>query len=195
MTVTCQRYSSILSTFAHGGRCCADLVLAGMDCDKAVVCTLRHEERLRSGGSAYIQAALLYTTPSGQRRVRVHTLALPIAGSLGSVFRGADLDATLQVFAPRPDTRRWMSSRSREAAVPMCMHPMHACWGLTAFAIYRRSALLRSVVVHMTGTCSEWHLSCHINRSRLSLHFFQRLPLTGPGAVVPLTPPRSSALF
>lgn len=81
-------------------RAAADLVLAGVDCDKAVVCTLRHDERLRSGGTAYIQAALLYTTPGGQRRVRVHTLALPIASSLGSVFRGADLDATLQVCTP-----------------------------------------------------------------------------------------------
>lgn len=88
----------------------ADLVLAGVDCDKSVVCTLRHDERLRSGGTAYIQAALLYTTPGGQRRVRVHTLALPIASSLGSVFRGADLDATLQV-RPRRASSPCMTTR------------------------------------------------------------------------------------
>lgn len=58
---------------------------------------LRHDERLPAGGMAFLQAALLYTTPEGNRRVRVHTLALPVASSLGSVFRGADLDTTLQV--------------------------------------------------------------------------------------------------
>jgi hypothetical protein len=58
---------------------------------------LRHYERLPAGGMAFLQAALLYTTTDGHRRVRVHTLALPVASSLGSVFRGADLDTTLQV--------------------------------------------------------------------------------------------------
>ena len=76
---------------------CADLVLPALDCDKSVTCMLRHEERLPAGGMAFLQAALLYTTPDGNRRVRVHTLALPVASSLGSVFRGADLDTTLQV--------------------------------------------------------------------------------------------------
>jgi Sec23/Sec24 beta-sandwich domain len=76
---------------------CADLVIPALDCDKSVTCMLRHDERLPAGGMAFLQAALLYTTPDGHRRVRVHTLALPVASSLGSVFRGADLDTTLQV--------------------------------------------------------------------------------------------------
>jgi len=42
---------------------------------------------------AYLQFALLYTTTEGERRVRVHTLALPVTQSLGTVFRGADLDS------------------------------------------------------------------------------------------------------
>jgi protein transport protein SEC24 len=73
-------------------------VLAGVDCDNAVVASLRHDERLQSGASVYLQAACLYTTPTGARRVRVHTLALPVAGSIGAIFRGADLEATVQAL-------------------------------------------------------------------------------------------------
>ncbi len=40
-----------------------------------------------------VQCALLYTTLGGQRRIRVHTLALPVTDSLATVFKGADLDA------------------------------------------------------------------------------------------------------
>ena len=40
-----------------------------------------------------MQCALLYTTTSGHRRIRVHTMALPITSVLGNVFRAADLEA------------------------------------------------------------------------------------------------------
>ena len=45
------------------------------------------------------QFALLYTSPEGARRIRVHTLGLPVAGKLTHVFKGADLDAQLAVLA------------------------------------------------------------------------------------------------
>ena len=51
------------------------------------------QEKLPERGEAYLQFALLYSTTDGARRVRVHTLALPITQSLGTAFRGADLDA------------------------------------------------------------------------------------------------------
>lgn len=34
-----------------------------------------------------MQAALLFTNTSGQRRIRVHTLALPITDNVSSVFK------------------------------------------------------------------------------------------------------------
>jgi hypothetical protein len=43
-----------------------------------------HEETLVTGQVAYVQAALLYTSSAGERRIRVHTLALPVvAGGTG----------------------------------------------------------------------------------------------------------------
>ena len=37
-----------------------------------------HDETLVTGQVAYLQAALLYTNSTGERRIRVHTLALPV---------------------------------------------------------------------------------------------------------------------
>lgn len=51
------------------------------------------------GSEVYVQSALLYTSTDGARRIRVSTLALPVADAMGAVFKGADLDAQLSVMA------------------------------------------------------------------------------------------------
>ena len=37
-----------------------------------------HEETVVTGTVAYVQSALLYTNSQGERRIRVHTLAVPV---------------------------------------------------------------------------------------------------------------------
>ena len=39
---------------------------------------IAHEETLVTGQVAYLQAALLYTNSVGERRIRVHTMAIPV---------------------------------------------------------------------------------------------------------------------
>ena len=48
-----------------------------------------HDETLVTGQVAYLQAALLYTNSTGERRIRVHTLALPVVSGacVGQVCR------------------------------------------------------------------------------------------------------------
>ena len=68
-----------------------------------VVASLGHDGSLPSdersgfgGGQAALQFAVAYThAVSGSRRVRVHTLRLPVAENPAQVFRGADADALL----------------------------------------------------------------------------------------------------
>ncbi len=76
-----------------------DLDFPAISCDSALTARLRYEDRLPEGKEAYAQFALLYTTPEGRRRIRVHTLGLPVAAKLTHVFKGADLDAQLTALA------------------------------------------------------------------------------------------------
>ena len=91
------RVSSGLAVDSYVGafhrRNLTDLHFPAVSCDHAIAARLIHEERLREGTEAYLQYALLYTSTEGRRRVRVHTLALPVTRSMSSVFRGADLDS------------------------------------------------------------------------------------------------------
>jgi protein transport protein SEC24 len=45
-----------------------------------------------------MKSALLYTTTTGQRRIRLNTLSVPCTTALASLFRGADLDAQFTYF-------------------------------------------------------------------------------------------------
>ncbi|OCH89213.1 sec24-like protein [Obba rivulosa] len=73
----------------------ADLQFGTLDADKAVSVSFDHGRTLDEREYAYIQCAVLYTTASGQRRVRVMNLALQVAALAGSIFRYADMDTVV----------------------------------------------------------------------------------------------------
>eukprot|EP00250_Pteridium_aquilinum_P010450 c19397_g1_i1 orf=566-3775(-) len=75
-----------------------DVDLPAIDCDKSVMVTFKHDEKLQDGSDCCFQCALLYTTIDGQRRIRVTTLSLSCTTVLSNVFRGADLDAQFAYF-------------------------------------------------------------------------------------------------
>jgi protein transport protein SEC24 len=76
-----------------------DMELAGLDSLKAYAVTIKHDGKLDERQEAHIQAALLYTTADGKRRVRVHNLALACTTQLSMVYRGISLDTTNLIFA------------------------------------------------------------------------------------------------
>ncbi|KAG9304124.1 hypothetical protein G9A89_019686 [Geosiphon pyriformis] len=76
-----------------------DLELAGIDSDKAFGASLKYDGKLDEKLEAYIQCALLYTTSSGERRVRTHNVGIPVTTLLGNVFRHADIDTTVNFLA------------------------------------------------------------------------------------------------
>lgn len=76
-----------------------DLELAGIDCLKAFGVSLKHDGRLEERGDSYIQAALLYTTSTGSRRIRVHNLQLNNTNELSQVFKMAEMDTSINYIA------------------------------------------------------------------------------------------------
>ncbi|KAJ7942736.1 Protein transport protein Sec24-like family [Quillaja saponaria] len=85
----------------HGNFCKripTDVDLPGIDCDKTIMVTLKHDDKLHDGSECAFQCALLYTTVYGQRRIRVATLSLPVTSMLSNLFRAADLDTQFTCF-------------------------------------------------------------------------------------------------
>ncbi|XVF39318.1 hypothetical protein PTKIN_Ptkin01aG0025000 [Pterospermum kingtungense] len=75
-----------------------DIDLPGIDCDKCILVTLKHDDKLQDGSECGFQCALLYTTVYGQRRIRVTNLSLPCTSMLSNLFRSADLDTQFACF-------------------------------------------------------------------------------------------------
>lgn len=96
------RCSNGLRTTQHLGnffqRNATDLEFANIDADSCVSVLVKHEGSLNEKQEAHFQCALLYTTAYGERRVRVHNVAVPVTNVLGNVFRYADLDSTITYY-------------------------------------------------------------------------------------------------
>ncbi|BGO91181.1 hypothetical protein NBRC10512_005725 [Rhodotorula toruloides] len=72
-----------------------DLEFGTIDADKAVAAKIKHEGKLDEKADAHFQCAALYTSAAGERRVRVHNLAVPVSSLISGVFRAADMDTTI----------------------------------------------------------------------------------------------------
>ncbi|XP_041124155.1 protein transport protein Sec24C-like isoform X5 [Polyodon spathula] len=76
-----------------------DVELAGLDCDKAVTVEFRHDDKLSEESGALMQCAVLYTSCSGQRRLRVHNLSVNCCTQLADLYRNCDTDTLINFFA------------------------------------------------------------------------------------------------
>jgi protein transport protein SEC24 len=74
-----------------------EMELSSIDCDKCFGVRLEHQTKLQDKSEACVQMALLYTTSTGHRRIRVHTLSVPVTSVMSNIFRFADLDAIVNL--------------------------------------------------------------------------------------------------
>ncbi|XP_031100345.1 protein transport protein Sec24-like At3g07100 [Ipomoea triloba] len=90
------------------------IALPAVDCDKAYAMQLSLEETLLTTQTVYFQVALLYTSSSGERRIRVHTAAAPVVAELGEMYRLADAGAIVSLFS-RLAIEKTLSTKLEEA--------------------------------------------------------------------------------
>ncbi|XP_037531091.1 protein transport protein Sec24B [Nematolebias whitei] len=95
------------------------LSLANVNPDSAFAVQMSIEDSLADSSLACFQAALLYTSSKGKRRIRVHTLCLPVVSQLSDVYAGADVQAVTCLLANMAIDRSVSSSLSdaRDAVV------------------------------------------------------------------------------
>ncbi|CAF4825036.1 unnamed protein product, partial [Rotaria sp. Silwood2] len=93
------------------------LVLPNINPDAAYGMQVSIDDSLAQYKTVAFQVALLYTSSKGERRIRVHTLSLPVSANLTDIFANADQEAVVSLVAKMAADRSATSSlqEAREA--------------------------------------------------------------------------------
>ncbi|KAM9462483.1 protein transport protein Sec24C isoform 2-T2 [Clarias gariepinus] len=76
-----------------------DVELACLDCDKTVTVEFKHDDKLSEETGALVQCAVLYTSCGGQRRLRIHNMAVNCCAQLADLYRNCETDTIINFFA------------------------------------------------------------------------------------------------
>lgn len=74
------------------------LAMPNVDSDKAYAVQFSFDEASIQDGPFCVQVALLYTTTCGERRIRVHTVSVPVTASISDLFCRVDAPATANLM-------------------------------------------------------------------------------------------------
>eukprot|EP00475_Leptophrys_vorax_P021293 TRINITY_DN29000_c0_g1_i3.p1 TRINITY_DN29000_c0_g1~~TRINITY_DN29000_c0_g1_i3.p1 ORF type:complete len:703 (-),score=177.78 TRINITY_DN29000_c0_g1_i3:17-2125(-) len=77
------------------------LAVPNSDADKAYVVEFVNEENPIPTATAAIQSALLYSNSNGERRLRIHTLVLPVAADAPELFNSINVNAMTNYIAKK----------------------------------------------------------------------------------------------
>ncbi|KAL1509266.1 hypothetical protein ABEB36_004029 [Hypothenemus hampei] len=104
------------------------LSLPNINPDAAFGMQVAIEENLAENQTVCFQAALLYTSSKGERRIRVHTLCLPIANTLQDVIQSADQQCIIGLLGKMAVDRSMSASLSdaREAFINVAVDVLSA---------------------------------------------------------------------
>lgn len=69
-----------------------DVEMCAIDSNQAISVEIKHDDKLSEQDGAYIQVAALFTSVSGQRRLRIHNLSMNCCTQLADLFRNCELD-------------------------------------------------------------------------------------------------------
>lgn len=75
------------------------LALPNCTSDSTFALDLAYDEAHLSSTVVTVQAALLYTNSSGERRIRVHTMVVPVTPSLPEMLETVDMDCAMNLLA------------------------------------------------------------------------------------------------
>ncbi|CAE6469630.1 unnamed protein product [Rhizoctonia solani] len=108
----------------------SDLTVASSHADNAIFTTFTHSERLDDRREAHIQCATLYTSRTGERRVRVLNIAVQVSTLAANVFKNADLEVVCCTFAREgshviPDVRNYHAARLISMGAPATMRYLY----------------------------------------------------------------------
>ena len=75
------------------------LALPNCTSDSTFGLDIQYDETILSAQAITVQAALLYTSSVGERRIRVHTMLIPVTNSTLEMMESIDIDCTVNMLA------------------------------------------------------------------------------------------------
>lgn len=88
------------------------LSLPNINPDAGFGLQISYEESLIDVKTVCFQAALLYTSSNGERRIRVHTLCIPVSASLSEIMQSADVQCIVGLLSKMAVDRSLSSNLS-----------------------------------------------------------------------------------
>ena len=76
-----------------------DIELAACDRTLSLMAELKHEDKLNENSKVFTQVAVLYTSLSGQRRIRIHNMNFSVSQTYGNMYPNCDLDTIINYIA------------------------------------------------------------------------------------------------
>ena len=124
MRIRCTRGMSLHTFHGHFFVRSTDLLsLPNVNPDAGFGMQVSIDEDLKDSREVSFQAALLYTSSKGERRIRVHTLCLPTSNSLQEIVQGADQQCIVGLLAKMAVDRSLNASiyDAKEAFINACI--------------------------------------------------------------------------
>ncbi len=94
------------------------LALPATNADQAYAVQIAHDEQLPTTNTSFLQCALLYTNDQGERRIRVHTMCVPVVSDVAQMYRAVDGGA-MSAFLTRLGVERSLTARLQDAREAM----------------------------------------------------------------------------
>lgn len=88
---------ALIGNFLQKGN--SDLEMGTINADKAITCVFKHDGKLDPRSDVHIQSAILFTTPDGRRRLRIHNVRCAVSTQIGEVMRHCDAGAAIITIA------------------------------------------------------------------------------------------------
>jgi protein transport protein SEC24 len=101
-----------------------DMRIGALDCDKSLQMELKYNANLNEQSHVYIQVATLYTSCSGQRRIRINNLTLAVTSEYEELYQMLDQEAIFSFLLKQAEsTVRGKSQKEMRAElVKRCTH-------------------------------------------------------------------------
>uniref|UniRef100_A0A7N8XLY6 SEC24 homolog C, COPII coat complex component n=1 Tax=Mastacembelus armatus TaxID=205130 RepID=A0A7N8XLY6_9TELE len=164
-----------------------DVELAGLDCDKAITVEFKHDDKLSEETGALMQCAVLYTSCSGQRRLRIHNMAVNCCSQLADLYRNCETDTIINFFS-KYAFRGVLNNPTktvRDTLINQCAQIL---------ACYRKNCASPSSAGQVLKTSAQMHLFIHLGVSYMLLQM-DPLLIIFPHQVSLFDSPTPCALF